>query len=331
MATDDEKRRIGGQMARSMRRPGALQDLLKDATLKRTVGYQTRTRNPAGRPSAAAAAAGATTAGLSAIAPSIPNQPLVDNDAQVSGIPYSPEQESPAAPAMRRFGDTDAYLNSNPGPGFGRVSYSDTQQGLNAAMQGNRLAGGGQGYAVAQGFGPFGRTEENQQAIENRVGQYTRAIDFIRAMRQRDMPSERDRLQGRANQRISLNQGLGAFVNQVSDRNYAREQIGAMDERETEQAKLASDQQQQQFDNELGLARLMADRFRFQTVDSTDPTTMQPVQQAYLFDQMSGQAQPMTLGQQSGGAVRRDPATGRVVQQQPDGTWKFVGEMTEGS
>lgn len=226
-------------------------------------------------------------------------------------------------PQMRRFGNSTVYANENPGAGYGKAAYSDSPGGLNSFKGGN--------YAAAQGFGPFGRTEANQQAIENRVGQYTRAIDFIRSMRERDMPSERDRLQGRANQRISLNQGLGAFMNQVSDRNYAREQIKASDEQSSEQAKLANKQQQQQFENQLGLAQLMADRFRFQTVDSTDPTTMQPVQQAYLFDKMSGQAQPMTLGQQSAGAYRRNPETGEVMQQQPDGKWVLVGKMEEGS
>jgi len=191
------------------------------------------------------------------------------------------------------------YTNMQPGSGGGQVSYSDTPRGFSAPMRGNYLPGGGQGYAVAQGFGPYGRTDAEQTAIENRVGQYKRAIDLIRDIRGWGKPSERDRLQGQANQRISLNQGLGAFLTQAADRNYARSQLETLGERETEQAKLDAKQQQQQFDNELGLAQMMADRYRFQTVDSIDPNTMQPVQQGYLFDQMSGQASPMDLGQSS--------------------------------
>lgn len=295
MATDEEKRRMAGQMGRSNQRPGALQDLLKNATLRRTVGYQTRQRPGARQPGAQQV----VEPGLSAMVPRgprIPNQPLVDNDAVAAaagGLSSALGPESPMAPnpPMRRYGDSTVYANEKPGSGYGKAAYSDSPGGLNSFKGGN--------YAAAQGFGPFGRTEANQQAIENRVGQYKRAIDLIREIRGWGQPSERERLQGRANQRISLNQGLGAFVNQVSDRNYAREQLGTMDEREAEQAQLAAKQQQQLFDNQLGLARLAADRFQFKTVDSVDPNTLQPTQQAYQFDAMTGTSRPMNLGQGS--------------------------------
>lgn len=268
----------------------------------------------------------------------IPQQPLVDNDAAAaaagSGIPTAPMAESPLAPPMRRFGNTDAYVDATPAAGFGRVSYSDTQQGLNAPMRGNNLPGGGQGYAVAQGFGPFGRTPEEQQKIADRVAQYKSAIDLMREIRGWGQPSERDRLTGRAQQQIGLNQGLGGFLNQAADRNYAREQLTALDSREkaaaenqTEAARLKFDMEQKGIENALKAQEVGQGRFKLQTYTKDYDPLGRAIQGISLLDTREGAVTDPTAGLQP--AMTLDQARMQAMQEMNERAGLFSSDQSD--
>lgn len=272
-------------------------------------------------------------------APSAPtkvkSQPLVDNDAAAAAaMPSSPMAESPLAPPMRRFGNENAYLSATPGEGFGRVAYSDTQQGLTAPMQGNRLAGGGQGYAMALGGGPFGRTPEEQQKIADRVAQYKSAIDLMREIRGWGQPSERDRLTGRAQQQISLNQGLGGFLNQAADRNYAREQLTALDAREkaaaenqTEAARLQFDMQQKGIENALKAQEVGQGRFKLQTYTKDYDPLGRAIQGVSLLDTREGVVSDPTGSLQP--AMTADQARMQAMQEASERAGLFSSDQSD--
>jgi hypothetical protein len=124
------------------------------------------------------------------------------------------------------------------------------------------------GVAAATGFGPFGRTPQEQTAIENRVGEIQRATNFIRSMR--DIPSERDKLKSQAGQYVSLNQGLGSFLNQGSQRNYARDRLKDLEANDLSKSKLAQEGAQNAFDNEIARQKLAQGAFSTDTITLPD-------------------------------------------------------------
>jgi hypothetical protein len=150
---------------------------------------------------------------------------------------FAPEQ---VAPGIYRDQDTNSYADSAAG----------TQEGAftRTGQMGIPRTGG---VASTNLNGPFGRSPEEQTAIENRVGQIQRATDFIRSMR--DIPTEREKLQRQAGQYVSLNQGLGSFLNQGSQRNYARERLSELDKNKLSEDKLEAENIQNQFDNRIAL------------------------------------------------------------------------------
>lgn len=122
------------------------------------------------------------------------------------------------------------------------------------------------------GQGAFGRSPAEQTAIENRVGEIQRATDFIRGMR--NIPSELDRFKAQAQQRISLDQGIGGFMNQASQRNYARDRVKELEEGGLEQAKLSQEATQQGFDNALALQNAAKGAFKTTTIVGPDGREM---------------------------------------------------------
>lgn len=165
------------------------------------------------------------------------------------------------------------YRNTNPGAEYGSAIFSDSAAGARGFNQrGN--------YAMAltpegqPSFGPFGRTADEQTAIENRVAEIQRATDMIRSMR--GVPTERERLQRRARQQISLDQGLGAFLNQAGDRNFARSELEALDARESSAAENQVDSLQayvkaMQEQRGLDIRQQEANQGRY--ASEVDPTT----------------------------------------------------------
>jgi hypothetical protein len=240
---------------------------------------------------------------------------IPDADSANPGLPYLPDQDpSPITAAMTPPGQSavlpvsgfpGVYRNSNPGAEYGNALYSDS-------VPGARGFSGGAIARATTGSGPFGRTGAEQQAIDDRVGSLTRAADMYREMRgsqaggtMAGMPTERDRLQRRARQQVSLNQGLGAFLNQAGDRNYARDELLALDAREegaqaqqfdamkaytdmvTKQREMMNDERR------LGISQQQADQGRYHS--EVDPLTGE----MRVLDKSTGQflplpAEPMT-------------------------------------
>lgn len=215
----------------------------------------------------------------------------------------------PQIPAGMERLENGAYRQwrNDPGQMYGRALYTD-----NPGRDGIAKGAAGLGAVALDmdgnpAFGPFGRSDAEQKAIENRVAQIQRATDFIRSMR--GVPSERERLNRRARQSISLDQGLGAFMNQAGDRNYARKELASLDERESNtakndaaQLKTLLDAQRFGFDRqakgeELRIDQLKADQDRFKVIDNDYGI-------GSIFDTRTGQfhqppAEPMTLEQAS--------------------------------
>jgi hypothetical protein len=166
------------------------------------------------------------------------------------------------------------YVNQVPDAGFGSAIYSDTMEGASGqGFTGQTVEGTGSispfGFvASTTGSGPFGRNPEEQSAIEQRVAEIQRATDVIRGLR--DVPTEQDRLAAQANQRVSLNQGLGSFINQASQRNFARERLSDLEQSNIDYAKLAQDAQQQGFDNALALQNVDKGRFKTTSIEGPD-------------------------------------------------------------
>jgi len=144
------------------------------------------------------------------------------------------------------------------------------------------------GVAYAQGFGPFGRTPEEQTKIENRVNEIQRATDFIRGMR--DLPTEQEKLQRQAGQYVSLNQGLGAFLNQASQRNYARDRLKDIEENTAKSDKLAADQLQQGFENQVELQKLRQGAFATDTIELPNGTQVPMITNNQTGEVTYGQA-----------------------------------------
>ncbi|MCB0060355.1 MAG: hypothetical protein KDE45_25115, partial [Caldilineaceae bacterium] len=138
--------------------------------------------------------------------------------------------------------------------------------------------------------------------ISDRVRQYQSAIDLMRSLR--GIPTERDRLNARATQRISLNQGIGAFANQAADRNYAREQLTQLDAREAASAKGAFDAGQAQIKNAFEAQKLQQDRYKV-----TDPR----------YDSFGNQVAPGAIFDTRNGEYVNQPGGGAFQGQQPIG------------
>jgi hypothetical protein len=196
-----------------------------------------------------------------------PQAPAPD---QPPAIPGSPPSEKEVMSGVFRQG------NSYYGKGGQGVSPGTLVEGA-----GGQLGPGGFA-ASTSGAGAFGRSPQEQTAIESRVGEIQRATDFIRGMR--DIPSELDRFKQQAQQRISLNQGLGGFLNQASQRNYARERVGELEEGALDQAKLAQEATQQGFDNALALQEANKGAFKTTTIVGPDG-----VERPLITDTATGQ------------------------------------------
>ena len=202
-----------------------------------------------------------------------------------------PDMSGPSmAPGVERIGqgNSGVFVNRNPGQGFGKALYADSAYRATGAGFGGRG-----GIAYAQGSGPFGRTPDEQAAIEARVAEYQRATNLIRGMR--DAPSERDKLMGQANQSVGLNQGIGAFINQAAQRNYARDRLKELDANDiatqknaTEQAKLARQITQDDIQNQLALAGLDKGRFGARSFTTTSPDGLES-DGVMIIDQHTGQ------------------------------------------
>ena len=206
---------------------------------------------------------------------------------------FEPPAPPPTALNVGGFGgDKDIYANPTPPQGFGNVIYSDSPGGTSFFK----------GQTVNAGSGPFGRTEEEQAKIAKRVGQYQSAIDLMRSLR--GIPSERDRLTSRAGQRISLNQGIGGFANQVADRNFARDQLKALDAREAsaaesanEAARLGFDVQQAGIKNALEQEKVNQGRFKLQNYTKDYDPLGRAIQGVNLLDTRTGAVTDPTVAQ----------------------------------
>jgi hypothetical protein len=144
-----------------------------------------------------------------------------------------------------------------------------------------------------------------------------------------DAVSERDKLQRQANQQVSLNQGIGAFINQASQRNYARDRLKELDanaiaghKAALEQAKLERQITQDDIQNQIGLAGLNKGRYDAQkfTAFGADGTENEGVM---IVDQNTGEyrladtsvpAQPLSPDQAMAEAQRlADEASGGIA------------------
>lgn len=218
-----------------------------------------------------------------------------DNDAEMTGIPYLPDQEP--SPGPNPMGQNvlpgkqpGTYVNATPPPGYGMAIYSDTVGGAKG-MQGR----GNYAQALDENgnpsFAPFGRSADAQKRIQDRVAQYEQAIQSMQRMR--GVPSERERLQSRARQRVSLDQGIGGFLNQAADRNYARQELADFDKRQLGIAEIMADAANRKADRDLEIEKIGADRFQFATSKSVDPETGMPIETPYQFDKQTGISTPI--------------------------------------
>lgn len=152
-----------------------------------------------------------------------------------------------------------AEQNAGFGPGTGAEeiapgvfregnSFSDTAAGTAAMGRGPSVVGG--------------RTPNEQLAIQNRVAQFQDAINMIRGLRSGD---ELSRMKRQATGTVSLNQGLGAFINQASNRRYARQRVTELEKGAQDQAELALDAQQKGFKNALDQMNAAKGRYKAST------------------------------------------------------------------
>lgn len=140
-------------------------------------------------------------------------------------------------------------------------SYGDTARGAFTGPSGGNF------IQSTTGQGAFGRNPAEQTAIENRVAEINRARETIRGLR--DIPTELDRMKSQANQRVSLNQGIGGFVNAGAQRRYAQGRVKDLEKGALDQAKLAQEASQQGFEN--ALASMNAQKGAFKTTTITGP------------------------------------------------------------
>lgn len=228
-----------------------------------------------------------------------------DNDAEYR-IPGGFEDvvTDPGASTIRNVGafggDKDIYRNDAPPPGFGQVVFSDSYGGATGAVN------QGGGFAKA-GPGPFGRSEEAQTRLQNRLAQYASAIETMRSMRGGG-GSGRGRLERQASGSVSTNQGLGAFLSQASDRNYARKRLTELeaqdlkrDDLANDRAKMQQDATQQGFENALALQNLDKGRYDTDLATVIGPDGLER-KIPYTTDTRTGQgayaeqvAQPMSV------------------------------------
>lgn len=197
-----------------------------------------------------------------------------------------PDMTHPQLPEGVLPGNGGGFVNTLPPKGYGSAIYSDTPQGA-AGIGGSNVV-----QALDQNgnpsYGPFGRSEQEQKAITDRVGMYQRAIELMQSMR--GGKSEKDKLTGRAQQRISLNQGIGGFANQAADRNYAREQLAALNQGEIAAADRNAEAQQNAIKNAFEAEKVNQGRFKTQAITTGyDPLSGKEIQGLALIDTRTGE------------------------------------------
>lgn len=221
----------------------------------------------------------------------------------------APEPPSTTLNAGKFGGDKSVFVNT----ARSRVSARPSTRFLFRRAAG---AFGGRGNIVDPGSGPFGRSQETQQKINDRVAQYQSAIDLIRS--QRGVPTERERLQRQAGADVSLNQGLGGFLNAAGRRNYARDQLKALDTREASQAESANDRlrlgfdmQQKGIENALEAWKVSQGRYKVQDAkydpfgNLTQPASVFDTSTAQFLNQPGGFQAPMSIDQATEQATKR--------------------------
>jgi hypothetical protein len=183
-------------------------------------------------------------------------------------MPGDTPQAEQVGPGIYRSGNS--YADTAAGAAGGGTTAGGVFTGNTGMAVGSSAGGfgGGSNFAANAYGGPFGRTPQEQTAIEKRVGEIQRATDFIRSMR--DIPTERDRLKQQAGQYVSLNQGLGAFLNQGSQRNYARDRLKDLEANDLSKDKLAQANAQNQFDNRIAQQKLQQGAFSTDTIQLPD-------------------------------------------------------------
>ena len=192
---------------------------------------------------------------------------------------------------------TPVFKNTAPPPEYGKAIFSDTAGGATpAGFEAAMRQGGSQVRLRQPGVGPFGRTPEEQAAIDARVASYDAATQTMQKARGADPASVRRKaLERRANQRVSLNMPLSSFLSAGADRKAARADLKALDG----QQKLLADQTQQQFDNALKLADYQLDAQKAQAGNFSVhnvPTEDFGVEVPVLVDKRSGTARPLEIG-----------------------------------
>lgn len=174
------------------------------------------------------------------------------------------------------------YANATPPAGSGNVLYSDSKAGAT-----NMEGGGGYQRLLNPGRGPFGRTLENQNQINQNVAAYGRAASIYQGMNE---DAERKRLESRASGGVSLNQGLGSFLNASANRNYARKRLSEVEQNELAEGKIASDQANDIADRQLQVAKLNKPNFQAVEIPTGEVDLYgKPVMREVLMDPISGQ------------------------------------------
>ena len=174
--------------------------------------------------------------------------------------------EQNAAFKPQKVGD-GMYLDEDTNTYAGSPEATQAGAFTNYGQQGEARTGG---VAFAPNFGPFGRTPQEQSAIENRVMEIQRATNFIRGMR--DVPTELDRMKQAAGARVSLDQGLGGFLQAGSDRKYARQRVEDLEKNALAEGKLAADAQETGFEQEYKRQKLAQDNIDVGTITLPDGT-----------------------------------------------------------
>jgi hypothetical protein len=190
------------------------------------------------------------------------------------------------------------YANPTPPAGSGQVIYSDSKEGARAMPQGE--GSGGFMRLLNPGKGPFGRTLENQAQIDQNVAAFGRAASIYRGMND---DARRKRLEGRAFGDVSLDQGLGGFLQQSANRNYARKRLSEVEQNDVSAGKVMADQQGAMADRALDYAKLTKPDFQRVSIPygDVDPITGKQPTRDILMDPNTGQqVDPMAM---QGGAI----------------------------
>lgn len=172
------------------------------------------------------------------------------------------------------------YANATPPRGSGNVIYSDSKAGAT-----NVEGGGGFMRLLNPGRGPFGRTLENQAQIDQNVAAYQRASSIYEGINDKN---RRRNLERRASGSVNLNQGIGGFLNDASNRNFARKRLLQNEKGDAAQASAAADRELK-----VALEGAKLNKPSFQSVSipygEVDPITGKQPTRDILMDPMTGQ------------------------------------------